>query len=53
MRKHVLNCARRIDGQYSVIIADTCGAKNMRVVLSDRPVKAGTDVQVNEGKVVH
>lgn len=52
MKKHVLSCTPRMDGHYAVIIADTCGGKNMRMVLSERPVKAGSDVIVRDGKVV-
>lgn len=54
MKKHnVLNCTLRRDGQYAVIIADVCGGRTMRVVLSDRPVKPGTDVVVSDDKVIH
>ena len=53
MKRYVLNCRLRIDGQYAVIIADCAGGKNTRVVLSDRQVKAGSDVEVRDGKVVH
>lgn len=53
MKRHVLNCNRRLDGQYQVIVAETCGGKNMRQVLSDRPVKPGTDVEVRGDRVIH
>lgn len=54
MKKHnVLNCTLRRDGLYAVIIADVCGGRTMRVVLSDRPVNPGTDVTVREDKVIH
>jgi hypothetical protein len=52
MKKHVLNCTRRVDGKYCVIIADTCGGKNMRQVISEKAVRAGSDVEVRDGKVV-
>jgi hypothetical protein len=54
MSKHtVLNCALRRDGQYQVIIRDVVGGRTMRAVVSDRPVKTGTDVEVREDKVIH
>jgi hypothetical protein len=52
MKRVVLNCTRRIDGKYQVIIADTVGGKNTRMVIADRPVSAGHDVEVRDGKVV-
>lgn len=52
MKAHVLNCTRRIDGQFQVIVADTVGGRNTRQVLSDRPVRVGSDVAVRDGKVV-
>lgn len=52
MKKHVLSCTRRVDGKYCVIIADTCGGRNLRQVVSDRPVRAGSDVEVRDGEVV-
>jgi hypothetical protein len=54
MKKHaVLNCAVRRDGQYQVIIRDVGGGHTMRAVVSDRPVKVGTDVMVSSDKVIH
>ena len=54
MKKHnVLNCTLRRDGQYAVIIADVCGGRTMRVVLSNRPVNPGSDVVVSADKVIH
>lgn len=53
MKLHVLNCTRRLDGQYQVIVSDTCGGKNKRPVLSDREVKTGSDVEVREGRVIN
>lgn len=52
MKANVINCTRRIDGQYQVIIADTCGGRNKRPVISDRPVKVGTDVIVRDDRVI-
>ena len=51
-KKHVMSCNRRVDSRYCVIIADTCGGKANRQIVTDTPVKAGSDIWVEGDKMV-
>lgn len=49
---NVISCNRRVDGKYFVIIAETCGGRNKRQIVTDTPVATDSDIWVEGDKMV-